>query len=212
MDSAIAFFQHLIDPAKLITYGGLTLILLVVFIENGLFFGFFLPGDTLLLTAGIFCATDILKVSIITLLITIPLAAILGNIAGYAFGKKMGDNLFRKKDTFLFKKKYVFAAEAFFIKYGGMALIMGRFLPIIRTFAPIFAGIVRLDYKKFISYNVTGGILWAFTMLLLGYFLAKIRPDIKDYLEYVILGIIIITWIPVVRTYLKEKKKIEKNL
>jgi membrane-associated protein len=212
MDQVISLFQHIIDPSKLITYGGLTLILLVVFIENGLFFGFFLPGDTLLLTAGIFCATKILDTSIFILLTTIPLAAIAGNLVGYAFGKKMGDNLFRRKDSLLFKKKYVFAAEAFFIKYGGMALIMGRFLPIIRTFAPIFAGIVKLEYKKFLSYNIIGGILWVYTMVLLGYTLGRIRPDIKDYLEYVILGIIIITWIPVIRTYLKERSKVGKTL
>jgi membrane-associated protein len=212
MDSVIELFQHLIDPSKLITYGGLTLILLVVFIENGLFFGFFLPGDTLLLTAGIFCATKVLDTSIFILLTTIPLAAILGNLVGYAFGKKMGETLYKKKDTLLFKKKYIFAAEAFFNKYGGMALIMGRFLPIIRTFAPIFAGIVNLNYKKFLSYNIIGGVLWVYTMVLAGYTLGIIRPDIKDYLEYVIIGIIIITWIPVVRTYLKERKKVEKPL
>jgi membrane-associated protein len=212
MDSIIEFFQHLIIPSELIKYGGLSLILLVVFVENGIFFGFFLPGDTLLLTAGALCATKTLDTSIYTLLITILIAAITGNIVGYAFGKKMGDNLFRKKDTLLFKKKYVFAAEAFFNKYGGKALILGRFLPIIRTFAPIFAGIVHLNYKNFISYNIAGGTLWVLTMVLSGYTLGKVWPEIIDYFEYVILGIIIITWIPVIRTYIKEKKKAENPL
>jgi membrane-associated protein len=212
MDSIIEFFKHFIVAEKLINYGGLTLILIVVFIENGIFFGFFLPGDTLLLTAGALCATKVLDTSIYTLLTTILIAAITGNIAGYAFGKKMGDGLFRKKDTLLFKKKYVFAAEAFFNRYGGKALIMGRFLPVIRTFAPIFAGIVHLDYRKFISFNIAGGILWVFTMVLLGFILGKIWPEMLNYMEYIILGIIIITWIPVIRTYLKERKKTEKPL
>jgi membrane-associated protein len=184
----------------------------VVFIENGVFFGFFLPGDTLLLLAGAFCATKVLDTSIYTLLASILLAAITGNMVGYAFGKKMGDSLFRKKDTLLFKKKYVFAAEAFFNRYGGKALMMGRFLPVIRTFAPIFAGIVHLDYKKFISYNIAGGILWVFTMVLLGFTLGKIWPEMLKYIEYIILGIIVITWIPVIRTYLKERKNTGKTL
>src|SRR5436190_1233303 len=120
MDSLIYFFQHLIDPEKLILWGGIYapyMVILIIFIENGLFFGFFLPGDTLLFTAGILCATSIIKVSIIFLLVTVSLAAIIGSIVGYLFGIKMGETLFDKKDTLLFKKKYIFAAEAFFIRH-----------------------------------------------------------------------------------------------
>src|SRR5690606_28921234 len=136
----IELFQNLIDPEKLIHTGGLLLIILVIFLENGVFFGFFLPGDTLLFTAGLLCSTGTFDVAIDTLCVSIILAAIFGNLFGYYFGKKVGENFAVKKDTMLFKKKYLFAAEIFFQKYGGMALIMGRFLPIIRTFAPIFAG------------------------------------------------------------------------
>ncbi|MBO9700708.1 MAG: VTT domain-containing protein [Sporocytophaga sp.] len=210
MDSIVHLFQQLIDPEKLILFGGVTLILLVVFIENGLFFGFFLPGDTLLFTTGIFCATGILNTSILLLLGTISLSAVLGNLAGYAFGKKMGEALLSRKDTLLFKKKYVMAAEAFFIKYGGLALVMGRFLPIIRTFAPIFAGVVKFDFKKFLTYNIIGGILWVFSMLLLGYFLGRMFPQIKEHLELFIGGIVVITWIPVIKTYLTERRKVKK--
>lgn len=211
MDSVFDFFRHLIDARELIQLGGgewlaLVIILIVVFAENGIFFGFFLPGDTLLFTAGLFCAFDRLKVPIYILVITICLAAILGSLAGYFFGKKMGDNLFRKRDTLLFKKKYITTAEAFFKKHGGLALIMGRFLPIIRTFAPIFAGIVKFEFKKFLTFNITGGVLWVFSMVLLGFFLGKNFPGLDKHLEYVILGIVIITWIPVIRTYLKERK------
>jgi membrane-associated protein len=215
VESVIQFFHHLIDPKAFVTYIssygsliGLAIILLVVFIENGIFFGFFLPGDTLLLTTGIFCSTDKLHIPLSELLITIPLAAIIGSIAGYAFGKTMGERLYKRQDSLLFKKKYIFTAQAFFTKYGGLALIMGRFLPIIRTFAPIFAGLVKLDYKKFLLFNISGAILWVFSMVLLGYFLGNI-PGVSENLEYVILGIIVITWIPVVRTYLKEKKNIK---
>jgi membrane-associated protein len=216
VEPVIQFFHHLVDPKAFVTYIsshgsliGLCIILLVVFIENGIFFGFFLPGDTLLLTTGIFCSTDKLHIPLSHLLITIPLAAIAGSIAGFAFGKKMGESLFERKDTMLFKKKYIYTAEAFFKKYGGLALIMGRFLPIVRTFAPIFAGAVKLDYKKFLTFNITGAILWVFSMVLLGYFLGNV-PGVNENLEYVILGIIIVTWIPVVRTYIKERKSLKK--
>jgi membrane-associated protein len=211
MDSILHLFQQLIDPEKLILFGGVTLILIVVFVENGLFFGFFLPGDTLLFTTGIFCATGILNTSILLLLGTISLSAVLGNLVGYAFGKKMGEALLSRKDTLLFKKKYVLAAEAFFIKYGGLALIMGRFLPIIRTFAPIFAGIVKFNFRKFLAYNIIGGLLWVFSMLLLGYFLGIMFPQIKEHLELFIGGIVIITWIPVIKTYLSERRKVKKT-
>ena len=207
-------FSHLIHPEELITLGGVTLILIVVFIENGLFFGFFLPGDTLLLTAGIFCATKLLDIPVSLFILYVCISAILGSIVGYAFGKRMGNSLFMKKDTLLFKQKYIFAAEAFFKKYGGLALVMGKFLPIIRTFAPIFAGIVKLDYRKFITYNTAGTILWVVLMTLIGYFLGNTIPNVKKYLEYIILGIIVITWIPVIITYLRErnKKKTEENI
>lgn len=212
----VDFLKKLLNPEDLIGLGGVGLlalfvILIVVFIENGVFFGFFLPGDTLLFTAGLLCATDKLKVHITLLLITVCISSILGNIFGYFFGKKMGESLFKREDSFLFKKKYIITAEAFFKKYGGMALVLGRFLPIIRTFAPIFAGIVKLDFKKFLTFNIAGGILWVFSMILLGYFLGKLFPETKEHLETVIFGIVIITWIPVIRTYLKERKNLIKK-
>lgn len=208
MDLLYEVIQQLLDPEKLILFGGVSLILAVIFAENGIFFCFFLPGDTLLFTTGILCSTGILDTPILFLCISIWLAAILGNLAGYAFGRKVGNTLYKKKDSLLFKKKYIFAAEIFFNKYGGMALIMGRFLPIIRTFAPIFAGVVKFDFKKFLAFNVAGGFFWVFSLVLGGYFTAELFPDIKDFLEYFIIGIIIVTWIPVVRTYLKERKNL----
>ena len=203
----LEFIKHLLDPEKLIHTGGLFLIIAVIFIENGVFFGFFLPGDTLLFTAGLLCSAGKFDIPIHILGITIVVAAVLGNLFGYYFGSKLGENLKTRKDTLLFKKKYIYSAEFFFNRYGGMALIMGRFLPIIRTFAPIFAGIIRFEYKKFLLFNIFGGLLWVLTMLLGGYFLGFIFPGLKDKLEYIIFGIVIITWIPVITTYIRERIK-----
>lgn len=211
MDS-VNILQHLVDPEKLIHTGGLVLVLIIIFIENGIFFGFFLPGDTLLFSAGLLCATGKFDVPIPLLVSTVCVAAILGNGFGYYFGRNVGRGIYNRPESLLFKKRYIEAAEIFFNKYGGMALVLGRFLPIIRTFAPIFAGIVRFDLKKFILYNISGGLLWVISMILSGYYLGIAFPSLNDHLEIVILVIIVITWIPVITTYLREKGKKKKNL
>lgn len=207
---SISEFYHLItNPEVIITSGGLALILLIIFAENGVFFGFFLPGDTLLFTTGLLSSTGKFDVPIVTLLVTISLAAYLGSFFGYFFGEKAGSRLFTKDDSIFFKKKYMFAAEAFFIRYGAVALIMARFLPIIRTFAPIFSGIIKYPYGKFVAYNLIGGTLWVVSLVYGGYLLGQLFPQSKDYLEYIIVGIVIVTWIPVILTYVKERNKIK---
>jgi len=207
MESVYEMLNKLMSPEHLIYYGGVSLILFIIFAENGIFLCFFFPGDTLLFTTGILCSTGFIQTHILLLAFLIWLAAILGNLTGYLFGRKAGEKLFKRNDTLLFKKKYVYSAQHFFTKYGGMALILGRFLPIIRTFSPILAGIAKFDIKKLMLFNILGGTLWVFSMLFAGYFIAELFPPIKDYLEFFIIGIIIITWIPVIRTYLKERKK-----
>jgi len=207
MDFNLEIFQRLLDPQEIIQTGGLFLILLVVFAENGLFFGFFLPGDTLLFTTGLLCSTNKLNISLGVLLITICAASWVGSLAGYWFGMTTGEKLFKRNDSLFFKKKYLFAAEAFFNRYGGMALVMGRFLPIIRTFAPIFAGMVKFDFKKYLFYNILGGTIWAGSLLVGGFLLGRVIPNAQDYLEYIILVIVIITWLPVIITYLKERRR-----
>jgi membrane-associated protein len=152
--------QHFIDPVKLLKEGGFYVVMFVIFAETGLFFGFFLPGDYLLFLAGMFVATGKLDVNIFILISGLCIAAILGNFVGYWFGHKTGPVLYERKDTFFFKKKYLRAAEAYYHKQGAFALIMGRFVPIVRTFAPIFAGVVKHDFKKFALYNVIGALLW----------------------------------------------------
>ncbi|MES3016335.1 MAG: DedA family protein [Bacteroidota bacterium] len=198
--------QHLVDPVKLLREGGFYLLLFVVFAETGLFFGFFLPGDYLLFLAGMFVATNKLDVSIYVLIAGLIAAAVAGNFVGYWFGKKTGPVLYDRDDSIFFKKKFLRAAENYYKKQGAFALIMGRFIPIVRTFAPIIAGIVRLDYRKFAFYNIAGAFLWITSLTLLGFFLGRrFEKEIDDYLLYIIVGFILITTIPLIVTYLKRK-------
>ena len=198
--------HHLIDPEKLLREGGFYLVVFVIYAETGLFFGFFLPGDYLLFLAGMFVATGKLDVNIALLLAGLCVAAISGNFTGYWFGRKTGPVLYTRKDSFFFKKKYLKAAERYYNKQGAFALIVGRFVPIVRTFAPIFAGVVRLDFKRFALYNVVGGVLWICSLTLLGYFLGKrFEKEINDYLLYIIIGFIFITTIPLLITFVKSK-------
>jgi len=198
--------QHFIDPEKLLKEGGFYVVMFVIFAETGLFFGFFLPGDYLLFLAGMFVATGKLDVNIYILILGLCVAAVLGNFVGYWFGHKTGPVLYDRKDTFFFKKKYLKAAEAYYHKQGAFALIMGRFVPIVRTFAPIFAGVVKLDFKRFAFFNVTGAVLWITSLTLLGYFLGRrFEKEITDYLLYIIIGFISITTIPVLYAFLKKR-------
>lgn len=198
--------QHFIDPEKLLKEGGFYVVLFVIFAETGLFFGFFLPGDYLLFLAGMFVATGKLDVSIFTLIFGLFVAAVLGNFVGYWFGKKTGPVLYERKDSFFFKKRYLKAAEDYYNKQGAFALVMGRFVPIVRTFAPIFAGVVGLEFKKFALYNIAGGLLWITSLTLLGYFLGKrFEKEINDYLLYIITGFVIITSIPLIIAFVRKK-------
>ncbi|WP_316780854.1 DedA family protein [Pedobacter antarcticus] len=202
--------HQFIDPEKLLKEGGFYVVMFVIFAETGLFFGFFLPGDYLLFLAGMFVATGKLDVNIYVLIAGLFVAAVSGNFTGYWFGKKTGPVLYDRKDSFFFKKKYLKAAEVYYNKQGAFALIMGRFVPIVRTFAPIFAGVVKLDFKKFALYNISGGFLWITSLTLLGYFLGKkFEKEINDYLLYIIVCFIVITTIPLIITFLK--KRVEKN-
>lgn len=201
------FLVKLTNPETIIEIGGLALLLFVVFAETGLLIGFFLPGDSLLFTAGLLCGTGTFDTNIFVLVLGLCVAAITGNIAGYYFGKRVGDKLFTRDDNFIFKKRYVTITHDFYKKHGGRTLVLGRFLPIIRTFAPILAGVIKIDFKRFMFYNVVGGVAWVFSLTLIGYFLGVKFPVVKDYLGYIIISLIIVTLIPVVRTYLKEKKR-----
>ncbi|MGO4772514.1 DedA family protein [Flavobacterium sp. W22_SRS_FK3] len=220
-------WTQLINPEFYITLSiggfqiGLFIVLFIVFAETGLFAGFFLPGDSLLFLAGIysrelienmvFISNDFLNVFILSFLVAIM--GVFGNMTGYWFGAKSGYYLFKKEDTFWFKKKYLLQSKDFFEKYGGKAIIYARFLPIFRTFAPIIAGIVSMDKKKFMFYNVLSSFLWSFILIFSGHYLygvfLKQGIDLKHHIEYIIIIIVIISTFPVLLKLLK-KRPIEK--
>lgn len=182
-------------------------IFFVIFAESGLLIGFFFPGDSLLFTAGFLASQNFFD--IIPLLSITLFGAIGGDSVGYAFGKAVGPKLFRREDSLLFHKDHLERTKKFYEKHGGKTLILARFLPIIRTFAPILAGIGAMNYATFIFYNITGGILWTLLLTLLGFYLGKMIPDIDAYLLPIVIGIIILSLIPsiihVVKFHLSKK-------
>lgn len=213
MSEVWEFLKQLTNPESIIHYGGLALLLFVVFAETGLLIGFFLPGDSLIFISGLICATrpELLDVNIVTLLSSMAGAAVAGNITGYLFGRKVGPALFRREDSMIFKKRYLEITKSFYERHGGKALIMGRFLPIIRTFAPILAGVIKVDFGKFMLYNIIGAVLWIGSLGSIGYFLGSVYPWVQDYLEYIVIFLIVVTLIPVVRTWRKERKLYRKD-
>jgi membrane-associated protein len=207
MDHIFEFLKQLFNPESIIRYGGLYLLLFVIFAETGLFIGFFLPGDSLVFTAGLFCSIGILKMPVIELILLIIIAAVTGNMVGYAFGKKVGVMLFKRKSGIFFKHEHLILAKEFYKKHKRKAIILSRFLPIVRTFAPIVAGIVKLEYRKFFIYNVAGAVMWVTLLVLCGYFIGEYIPDAKDYLKYIVIFLIVITAIPFLISYIKKKFK-----
>lgn len=202
---------------------GLWIVLFIVFAETGLFAGFFLPGDSLLFLSGIysrdlienftFIKSDVANVVLLSTLIAI--AGIFGNMVGYWFGSKSGYYLYKKEDSFWFKKKYLIQSKDFFERYGGKAIIFARFLPIVRTFAPIVAGIVTMDKKKFMFYNIVSSFLWSFILIfsghyLYGMFLEKYDIDLKHHIEKIVIGIILISTFPVFLKMIKKTPKQEE--
>lgn len=211
--------ETVLNPKWYIEMGGLYLLLFVIFAETGLFAGFFLPGDSLLVVAGMLsdeiCAS-FFNVPFIVIPILLSLAGIIGNIVGYWFGKKSGPFIYSRKDTFFFKKKHLMSAQKFYEKNGALTIIAARFLPIIRTFVPIVAGVVKMDYKKYMLYNVVGSIAWVFSMFLLGKFarsiiLAKFGFDIIDHIEIIVIVIILVTTLPVILKFILGGKKEDYN-
>lgn len=230
-------WSNLLQPQFYIENGGLWLLLFVVFAETGLFAGFFLPGDSLLFVAGIFAtemgegqnirpglASEFLQlvglghvtnewIQLLVLIVLISFAGILGNIAGYWFGKKVGPAIYHWKDSMLFKQKYLKQAHDFYEKHGAIAIVGARFLPFIRTFAPIIAGVVAMDRKKFMYFNIVGSIAWVSSMIIAGHFLQKIileqfAFDLKSHLEIIVLGIVFVTTAPVLyQIFFRSKKK-----
>ncbi len=213
-------WSQLLQPQFYIEHGGLWLILFVVFAETGLFAGFFLPGDSLLFVAGIYAgplAAEVVPsnnewINLLVITAFISVAGILGNYVGYAFGKKVGPTMFDWKENLFFKKKYLVQAQEFYEKHGGRAIIIARFIPIVRTFAPIIAGIVNMDRQKFMYNNVVGSIVWVTSMVFGGHFLQTwilehFQFDLKKHLEVIVLGIVFITTAPVIFKVITHRSK-----
>lgn len=210
MEEIIQFFSNLTDPAWLRDHGGLYVVMLIVFAETGLFIGFFLPGDFLIFLAGTLMydyghpyESNILNWLYWSTLLFI--CAVIGNFTGYAFGYKSGNYLFNMKDKWYLKKKHLYQAKEFYEKNGGFAIVIARFLPIIRTFAPIVAGVVKMNFSKFVLYNILGAALWIYGLTIAGYFLGT-YDIVRNNLEWIVIGLIVITTAPVLYKLIFSKK------
>ena len=218
-------WKDLIDPLFYINFEinnvkmGIYIVLFIVFAETGLFAGFFLPGDSLLFLSGIYStelvgsfmylSSDLANVTILATLVAV--AGIIGNICGYWFGSKSGYYLYNKEDSFWFKKKYLVQSKEFFDNHGGRAIIFARFLPIFRTFAPIVAGIVMMEKKKFMFYNIISSFLWSFSLIFAGHYLSgflleSYGIDLKHHIELIVLSLVVITIVPVILKFAKKPK------
>jgi membrane-associated protein len=194
------FHIDLVELARTIGYVGL---FTVIFAESGVFFGFFLPGWSMLFTAGLLASQGVFN--IYYLVIVLGAAAILGDNVGYWFGKKVGDKIFVKENSLLFNKKYLKQTEDYYNKYGKFTVVIARFVPIVRTFAPILAGVGKMDYKKFLIFNIVGAMIWAVGGALLGFFLGETVPGIEKYITPIIILIIFLSILPILFN-LKSKK------
>jgi len=209
-NSVLEGLLKIFDPESLVSDGGLLIVLLLVYGSTGLFFCFFIPAGAILFTVGIFTATDELQYDIFTVCSLLILASILGNLTGYWFGWKTGPLLYKRKDSRFFKKQHLKTAETFYNKYGWLALTVGLYLPIIRTFASIVAGMVRLDFRRFILLTVAGSVVWILSFVLAGYFIGS-RPYLKPWLNYIVIGFILVVTIPLIIWIFKELSKMRKE-
>jgi membrane-associated protein len=183
--------------------------LFVIFAETGLLVGFFLPGDNLILLAGMLCKAkpELINTSYPILVLLMTFAAVLGNVVGYWFGKFTGQKLYAKKDSLIFKQKHIELTKSYYNKYGGnMTLIIARFLPVVRTFAPIIAGVIKVDFVKFMVFNLIGAIVWILSLSSIGYFLVQWFPQIINYMGYIFIALIVITALPILKILFKKQR------
>ena len=205
MDFLWNLFHQIYDVETLVRVGGLATIAVIVFTETGLFVGFFLPGDSLLVTAGIFAASGALNIW--TLNIVLSLAAIIGDTVGYTIGARTGPKIFTREDSLFFHRKHLLRAKEFYEKYGGFTIVIARFVPIVRTFAPVVAGVGGMQYHRFVAYNVFGGIFWVMTTTLAGYFLGMMIPNIQERIHVVIVIVIFLSLLPIIIKFARERWK-----
>lgn len=201
--------SDIIDPQELLHDFGAIGLFLIIFAESGLLFGFFLPGDSLLFTAGLFASTGDLNTPIWVLLLGCFAAAVIGDQVGYAFGRKVGPSIFQRPDSKIFKQKYIQQADQFFESHGAKTIVLARFVPVVRTFAPILAGVGSMRYRTFLVYNLIGGFVWAVGVTTLGYFLGDQigEENIDKYLLPIIAVIIFVSILPAVIEVLRHRRK-----
>lgn len=202
------WFNFLTDVQGLVQAGGYVGLSIIVFVETGLMVGFFLPGDSLLVTAGLFAAKGDLDIVLLNGLLIA--SAILGDATGYYIGKKLGPALYRREDSFFFKKKHLIATHDFYERHGGKTIIIARFVPIVRTFAPVVAGIAGMPYRKFAVFNIVGGIGWVVSLTMLGYTLVKAFPGIEKHIEIVILVVIFLSLLPGIIEFVRARMRARK--
>ncbi|WP_181304364.1 DedA family protein [Rufibacter sp. XAAS-G3-1] len=196
------------SPENMIRYGGLTLILLVVFVETGLLIGLVIPGgDSLLLATGLLAGADVLQVPVGVLLASMTAAGVAGDLLGFSIGRKMGKKLYHKEDTWYFKRKNLDRAEKFYREKGKSAIVLGKFVPVVRTFNPLLAGVTGMTLGRFLLLSLMGTALWICSLVLASYYLGQQFPQLKDYLHYAIPVIILLSILPGIVQYLKERKK-----
>lgn len=198
----IDFFSKLQNLDELIRWGGYVVLMLIIFAETGLFFGFFLPGDSLLVTAGLFAAKG--DLNIVLLFVAATACAIIGDAVGFEIGRISGRKILARPDSRFFKRKHLEQTQAFYDKHGGKTIIMARFMPIVRTFAPLIAGVAGMSYRKFALFNISGGLLWVGLMLGIGYILGRSIPNIDKYIHIVIAIVVFLSILPGIVSYLRS--------
>jgi membrane-associated protein len=207
MSSLPDLFHQLTDVRQLVQAGGYIGLTLIIFAETGLLIGFFLPGDSLIVTAGLLAAQPQFGLRIWLLGLLLTVAAILGNSVGYAIGRYSGPRLFTRDDSLLFKKKHLIRAHEFYQKHGGKTLVIARFMPIVRTFVPVVAGMAEMDYKSYTAYNVLGAVLWIWSMLFIGFVLGRYIPGVEHHIEQVIIAVIIVSLLPGLISWRRERAR-----
>ena len=207
MDSLIDLLHRLRDLRGLVQWAGYFGLTAIVFAETGLLIGFFLPGDSLLVTAGLLASQPGFGLNVYLLGLILSIAAIIGDSVGYAIGRSTGPRIFTRENSVLFNRKHLERAHAFYEKHGGKTIIIARFMPIVRTFAPVVAGVADMHYRTFIAYNVIGGLAWVWSMLFIGYFLGRWVPGIDKHIEPVILVVIFLSILPGIISWVRERRK-----
>lgn len=204
MQGLLDLWHQLSDLEGLIRWGGYAILTIIVFAETGLLVGFFLPGDSLLVTAGLLSAHGFLDVYLMGLILSV--AAVTGDSVGYAIGKAAGPKIFTRESSIFFNRKHLTRAHAFYEKHGGKTIVLARFMPIIRTFAPVVAGVAEMHYRTFLMYNVVGGLTWVWGMLFTGYFLGRYIPGIDEHIDIVIVGVIFLSLLPGIISWLRQRR------